>query len=382
LQEDRWEKGIIMNTFAEQASKALEKLGQAFLIAGYLPAAIFILAHQLFLFPRWLGKTVLLFQTPIPEQSTNAAWSWTYLIDQTITLLLLPLLLGILLMALNTVIIRLYEGAYSWQQRFLLLMWQQNNETQAELLYGDLVKLKEAYTARLAERAALSPEDDAVPLERELASIALEIQYAHAELQKQAPVQRLPRRVAKVKPTLLGNAFAVAEEYPYERYGIDSVLFWPRLRPLVDEAHATTLVNTKMILDLLLHTSLLALVFGLESAIIGAAGGPIDWALIGVGMGAWLISYLCYQGAVSTVYSLGNTIAVCFDYFRGRVLEKYGIARPTDIHAEQHVWLQLGQFLRRGEGFYFPPSVRPEKTEPGQGTDIAAKPKEPDPAAK
>lgn len=343
-----------METFAEQASKALEKLGQAFLVAGYLPAAIFVLAHQLFLFPRWLDNTILLFQTPVPEQGTDVVWRWAYLIDQTITMLLLPLLLGILLMALNTVIIKLYEGAYSWQQKYLLLPWQQENQAQAKRLYGDLVTLKEAYTATLAEQDNLPPDADVLPLEQKLASIALEIQQVHNELQQQAPVQRLPRRVAKVKPTALGNAFAVIEEYSYERYGMDSVLYWPRLRPLVDESYATTLVNTKMILDLLLHSSLLALLFGLESVIIGFVSGPIDWTLVGLGLGAWFLSFLCYQGAVSTVYSLGSTIAVCFDYFRDRILKQYNLSRPEKIEKEQAIWLQLGQFLRRGEGFYFP----------------------------
>jgi hypothetical protein len=343
-----------VDTLTEKMGDIFGKLGQAFLIAGYLPSALFILAHQLFLFPQWLGKTVALFQTPVPEEGAGAVWRWTYLIDQSVTALLLPLLLGVLLMVLNTLIIKLYEGAYRWQRGFLLRPWQRHNQRRAEELYGKLVRLKDSYTDTLANLASLPKGTDSLPLKQKRASIAWEMQRAHDEIAERSPVQQLPRRASMVKPTALGNAFAVIEEYPYERYGMDGVLFWPRLRPLLDESYATALVNAKMILDLLLNLSLLALIFGLETIIIGSVRSQPDWKLVGVGIGAWILSYFCYRGGVSTVYSLGDTICLCFDYFRGHVLEQLGLSQPGDIEAEQAVWLQLGQFLRRGEGFYYP----------------------------
>lgn len=342
-----------MDTLTAKLGDILEKLGQTFLIAGFLPSALFVLVHQLFLLPRWLGKSAVLFQTPMPEEGADAVWRWTYLVDQTVTTLLLPLLLGILLLALNTVIIKLYEGAYTWQRGLLLGPWQRRNQRRAEDLYGNLVKFKELYTQTLVDLASLPEGADSLPLEQKRAGIALEIQDAHEVIAERSPVQRLPRRVSVVKPTALGNAFAVIEEYPYERYGMDGVLFWPRLYPLLDESYAKTLANVKMILDLLLNLSLLALIFGLEAIVIGVVQIRPDWMLIGVGVGAWVLSYFCYQGGVNAVYSMGDTVALCFDYFRGRVLEQFGLPQPDDLEAEQAVWLQLGQFLRRGEGFYY-----------------------------
>jgi hypothetical protein len=342
-----------VDTLTEKMGGMLEKMGQAFLVAGYLSAVLFVVAHQLFLLPRWLGQPISLLQT----DAAQAAGEWVYLIDQSLTLLLLPLLLGILLMALNSIVIKLYEGAYGWQRRFLLRPWQQRNQARVEALYGELVKLKEAYSGTLADLASSPEGADSQQLERQRTSLALEIQRAHEAIAGQSPRQRLPRRASMVKPTALGNAFAVIEEYPYERYGMDGVLFWPRLRPLLDESYATALVNTKMILDLLLNLSLLALIFGLETIVIGSVRSQPDWTLMGAGVGAWILSYLCYRGAVNTVYSLGDTVGVCFDYFRGRVLEQLGLSQPDDIEAEQAVWLQLGQFLRRGEGFYCPKAV-------------------------
>jgi hypothetical protein len=361
-----------METLTAKLGDILEKLGQAFLIAGYLPAALFVLAHQIFLLPRWQGQPIALLRTTPPGGGAMQA-EWVYLVDQAVTLLLLPLLLGVLLMALNTIIIKLYEGAYGWQRRLVLRPWRRRNQRQAEALYGEMVSLKQDYTDVLYELSALPPGADRTPLEQKRVSIALALQASWDKVLKErpqpqggisthAPAQLLPRRPDMVKPTALGNAFGVIEEYPYERYGMDGVLFWPRLRPLLDEPQATTLINTKMVLDLLLNLSLLALVFGAEAVSIGV-WSRLDWTLIGSGIGAWALAYVCYRGAVSAVHSLGDTIALCFDLYRGKLWERFGFPPPKSLEEEQETWLRLGQFLRLGEGFYYPQVVEEKRDE-------------------
>ncbi len=341
-----------MDTLTDKLGDILAQLGRAFLIASYLPSALFVLAHQLFFFPRWLDHSITLLQTDsLSSASTNS--DWIYLIDKGITMLLLPLLIGILLISLNTTVIKLYEGAYSWQRQFLLRPWQRRNQRRAKELYGNLVTFKKAYTQILADLTYLPAEANRLQLEQDRGSIELKLQEEHDKIETQSPVQRLPRRTSIVKPTSLGNAFAVTEEYSYERYGMDGMLFWPRLRPLLGESHVTTLINTKMALDLLLNFSLLALAFGLEAILVGV-WSTADWSLIGAGFGMWILAYVCYKGAVSTVYSLGDTIALCFDLYRSELWEQFGFPPPKTLNEEQTTWLQLGQFLRRGEAFYFP----------------------------
>jgi hypothetical protein len=212
-----------MDTLTDKMGDILEKLGQAFLVAGYLPAVLFVVAHQLYLLPHWLGHSITLLQVGQAEATAEVGFQWVYLVDQGLTLLLLPLLLGVLLMALNTIVIKLYEGAFGWQQRFLLRPWQQKNQKRAEALYGELVKLKADYTGTLSDLASLSEGKDPYQLEQKRISIAMEMQREHDEIATKSPVQRLPRRPSLVKPTALGNAFAVTEEYPYERYGMDVI---------------------------------------------------------------------------------------------------------------------------------------------------------------
>ena len=337
-----------METLTEKLGDVLKELGRAFLVAGYLPAAVFVLAHQLFLFPRWLDGRVSLFTVPGDE-----TWAWVYLVDQALTLLVLPLTVGILLMGLNTFIVRLYEGSFRWQRGFLLWPWQRRNERRVEALYGELMALKRADQQVLIDLNKVSTGQDRTALEQKRASLALELQREHEAIEARVAHQRLPHRKEKVKPTALGNAFALIEEYPYERYGMDGTLYWPRLRPLVAEQHAAALVNGKLTLDLLLNLSLLAGVFGIEAIVVGLVGS-VDWGVIAAGGGALVLAWVCYRGGVSTVRSLGDTIALCFDFFRGALADPYGLDRPADLEAEQAMWLRLGQFLRRGESFYFP----------------------------
>lgn len=347
---------------SEQLSGIADRLGKTFMIAGYLPALLFVIAHQLLLFPRWQIEGGLLLQTPAPEEGAAAAWRWTYFIDQTLTILLLPLLLGVLLMSLNTLIIKLFEGEFRWQQKLLLRPWQQSALRRQQALFGNLAALKEAYTQVLADLAGLPPGADDTELQQKRISLALALQERHNQAGP-LPV-RLPRRPARVRPTRLGNGFAAMEEYPYERYGMDAVIFWPRLRPLLDESYAAMLVNRKMILDLLLNMALLAWIFALELGLQAVIERPWNRGLVIVAGAGLLFGYFAYQGAVQTAYSLGDLVSLCFDFFRGRLAKQFNLELPPQIEAEQVRWLRLGRFLRFGEGFYYPESDKPPADKP------------------
>jgi hypothetical protein len=249
------------------------------------------------------------------------------------------------------VVIRLFEGSYGWERR-LLGLWMRRNRQRAQQLYGTLVQLKQDYTAHLAEMAFPPPESDPNQAAQAAASLALEIQKEHDRLDQEAPVQSLPRREALVKPTALGNAFVVLEEYPYERYGMDAMVYWPRLRPLVETEYGSQLTGYKMLLDMLLNIASLAIVFGLICLALALQAWA--WLPLLATAIAWAIAYASYQGGVQIVLSMKEVIALCFDYYRHRLLKEFGLSVPADMQSEQLLWLQLGQFLRRGEGFYHP----------------------------
>lgn len=354
-----------MNTLSDQVKGIVGHLGKAFLISGYLPAAIFLLVHQLVLFPRWTGGSLNLFGTPGSSagEATGTLEGLSGVLSDALNWLLLPLLLGMLLLALNTFIINLFEGKYSWQRAsYLEEAWKRNKE-RCEELYGDLLTLKRRYSQALLALEAGEPGSDEQRQARfRVKQLPLEIQKRHHEIQAQEPVQVLPLRPELVAPTALGNAWAMLEEYPYDRYGMDGMIFWPRLRGEVDESLDRRLTNQKTLIDFLLNVSFLMALLGVEFLITGVvslfAQGGADWRWVVISLvstsSAWGIAYAAYQAAVLNTRTLGELTNMCWDFGRGKLAARYGLTRPDALLDEQKMWLRLGQFLRTGEGFYFP----------------------------
>jgi hypothetical protein len=362
-----------MDALTGQVQAIMERLGRTFLLAAYLPAALFLVAQLLFVLPgapipllpqgkpttaatSAVGEAGAAAQVPDSqsdgvEANNGESPSWVSTIASLIANLLLPVLLGILLLALNAVIIRFFEGAFRWEQWLLSPLTKRQKE-KARSLYGKLVGLKGYYTSTLQELLVLPPGQKRESAEQRRVSLTLEIQKEHDRIDKEAPLQTLPRRAEMVLPTSLGNAFAVLEEYSYERYGMDAMIFWPRLRPLVEEPFETQLVNTKVVLDMVLNVALLAGIFGVECLVLALLHHV--WLPIVAGVIAITIGYAAYQGGVQAVLSLQGLVAQCFDFYRKPLLKKFDLIPPDDLEAEQAIWLQLGQFLRRGEGFYYP----------------------------
>jgi hypothetical protein len=185
-----------------------------------------------------------------------------------------------------------------------------------------------------------------------LYQIAEKIQEIHEQIEENQPVQPLPFQASFARPTTLGNAFAVFEEYPLDRYGIDGVLFWPRLRQVVDDKLLSVLDNLKMFLDFQLHLSALALIFTVEAAATGIVSQTAGW-WIAAGL-ALLVARLAYSAGIRVVRTIGTLVSTCFDLYRGKLLKQFGLTQSTNFFEEYKTWLQLSAFLRRGELFYWP----------------------------
>lgn len=354
-----------MNTLSEQVKGIMAQLGKAFLISGYLPAAILVFVHQVLLFPRWTGKPLNLFGSGIlpAGEAQEALNSLPVLISEALTWLVLPLLVGMLLLALNSFIISFFEGKYAWQRQTYLEGALKRNRERSQALYGELLALKQRYSQALVTMDTAEVEgEEWQQVKLRVDHLPAEIQELHKQIEEEGLVQTLPIRPELVTPTALGNAWAVLEEYPYDRYGMDAMIYWPRLRGEVDEAFDARLTNQKTLIDFLLNTSFLALIFGLEILITGLLALSQDlavewpWLLGGV-LGAafsWGVAYLAYQAAVGNTRGLGQMTNMCWDFFRHKLAAKYQLTVPKTLLEEQKMWLRLASFLRRGEAFYFP----------------------------
>jgi hypothetical protein len=169
-----------------------------------------------------------------------------------------------------------------------------------------------------------------------------------------------------VTPTALGNTLAVTEERPFDRYGIDSVLFWPRLRAELDEATMQPVDGAKGVVDGMLNVSLLSYIAAVETIVVvilmlsrytpvTADTNRLAPALLIVSaLAALAVGYGAYRSAVSAARNMGEIMNTYFDYHRDAVLAKFNLKRPDALEDEKIMWFKLGAFLRRGESFYFP----------------------------
>ena len=351
-------------------------LNQTFFFWYFLPAAgsVFL---QLFVVGPALGYAapdVLSGEVTLPEGLSTTesliALIVGVLSGSFVALILLPLFLGIVLMALSGSILRFYQGALPIERR-LLAPWLKRSRNRSDAIYGDLKRKRREYfflASRGIRLVIVDGQEQAHSVGEEertqlIDQLKQDIQALHERHEETYLVQQLPIAGERAAPTALGNALAVAEEYPFERYGIDAVVFWPRLRSEIEPEKIEPLDATFAAMNGLLNISLLAFLFGIEALIvglIGLIGRAPRWEMFALALFGVVVAVGAYAAAVSAAHAVGNLMKTFFDYYRGRVLERFNLTMPEDIEEERVVWLKLAAFVRRGESFYYPSEWRRE----------------------
>lgn len=357
-----------MSFLTDTANNLIEKLGKSFLLAGYFPSLLFVLLHQIFLFPIWLKRELSIFtpqQVQNADEIPNLLKQLPAILSIDLTIILMPVIIGIFLLSLNSIVIRFYEGKYGLLQRGILYPLQRFNVACSQKLFGEILGYKDAYLEALAEFNQAKTHQEIITAQQKLDSLTLKLKGAFEGIEHKNARQILPMRKKLVTPTALGNAAAIIEERPFNLYGIDSVLIWPRLRPLLLETApelVDQMVNQKIILDMLLNLSLLTGIFAMETIFTLRFGNfSYGTTLLVISLSSLVLFWLFYKAGVSAMWSLGNFISIAFDYHRHLVLKKFGFKIPENLHDEQIIWLKLAAFLRRGDLFYWPQNqISPE----------------------
>lgn len=168
-------------------------------------------------------------------------------------------------------------------------------------------------------------------------------------------VQQYPTLTDAFLPMRLGNVLLSAENYSRERYGLDSVYFWPRqylalpseVRSIVDDARRS--------IDQLIVIASLAVVTAVGAVAMACASWRMP-ATVSAPLAVWgpsalvatMIAYASYRSATSAAVVYGDLVRSAFDLYRGEVLEKLGVPAPKTRELERQTWEALGQFLFRG----------------------------------
>ncbi|WP_031010974.1 hypothetical protein [Streptomyces sp. NRRL F-5727] len=155
-------------------------------------------------------------------------------------------------------------------------------------------------------------------------------------------------RLHEVRPTRLGNILTSAELYPQLRYGIDAVLVWPRLFPLLPGGLGGALATARAELSALLVRALLSCVFAVVGAgYVAVQGGPSALLLICL-WGGGLLAWASYRGALNAAVVYGQHVRVAFDLHRGDLLAVLGEERRPGPEAERDQWKRICLFWHRG----------------------------------
>jgi hypothetical protein len=337
---------------------------KAFIIAAFIPALVFVALNLTLIVPYLPSQ----FSTQVINFSLTLPLLEDVKIEgQGLFYTFAPVVIGAALILLNTPIIKLYEGAFSWQRNFLLKPLLERVRRRQQAKHRKLGALQGEYNrvAAQLERGEGNPQAlqlqlDALRSYTGNQPTASSIEELYLDLFSPGGMGwEMPFDEARLMPTRLGNAFAIIEEYPYRRYGMDGVTFWPRLTHVISEDYKTVIDSAKTNLDSLLNFSLLSGVLGLE--FLALAGyvlttgqrGAAGWFVVGW-VAAWVAAYLFYRATVTATQSMGMQISACFDLFRGALLEKLDVKQPQDLLAERAVWRGLAKFLVSGDAYYYP----------------------------
>ncbi|MEV0225419.1 hypothetical protein [Streptomyces sp. NPDC050704] len=161
-----------------------------------------------------------------------------------------------------------------------------------------------------------------------------------------------------IMPTRLGNILRAAESYPHERYGLDAVVTWPRLFPLLPDGLTTALAAARAEIEFHLTISALASFFAVGAGgWLAAVNGP-TWLFLSCYWAGAACAWLTYRGALAPARLYGEHVRVAFDLYRQELLTHLGIEGD-----EREQWARLNQFWYRNIPMDTPLLPEPEDPE-------------------
>ena len=308
-------------------------LGQAFLLTVFVPVVFFAgLSASLYL------EVSGGFTAAVAAWERLSAWGQTAVAFGALFFLFVAAYIALLSQYTLT---RIFEGY--WPQRWPLdrirsarVAYYRERRRYLKLRLGDLSKL------RLGD-----PSKPLADAERRI----LEDEY----------LATFPpgRRSDRLMPTRIGNILRASEVHAYDRYGIDSVVIWTRLRPLLPAEAVASLEQTKAARDFFLLLTVLSAAFALAWCPLLAAFTN-RWDLCLVCCLAWLLSGVFYRNAVESAVAYGERVKATFDVYRSLLPKALGIEVPADPELERALWLGLSRLFYRNLPF-----TRPEAANGG-----------------
>ncbi len=148
----------------------------------------------------------------------------------------------------------------------------------------------------------------------------------------------------RLMPTALGNVLRAAEDLAGKRYGLDSVVVWPRLYPLISDRLASMIADYRNQLDI---AARFCVVFFLAAIITLALLINHGWWLFIVVVHL-LFSWMSYKSCLAAALAYGIGIQAAFDLHRFDLYKSMHLSMPEDRESEKQLSVELCDFLRQG----------------------------------
>jgi hypothetical protein len=150
----------------------------------------------------------------------------------------------------------------------------------------------------------------------------------------------------RVLPTRLGNILLSGERYAKDRYGIDTIIFWPRLYPLLPEGfqrdYEASIIQYQFPLVVAFEASVATAICAFTLLLTHASA----WTFLAVLFGGAVGAYAAYLLSLSSAIEMAEQQRSAFDLFRGRLL----IAWPAfrDVRDENDTFGHITDFVVTG----------------------------------
>jgi hypothetical protein len=212
----------------------------------------------------------------------------------------------------------------------------------AKILDDDIVPLFEAYDGEALTNFYRQVQDT---LERRAETAGADITADRIRLDL-----AYGRTYARIRPTRLGNIVEAYNDYPYDRYGIDGTLFWPRLTQVMPKDFGERIQEKKTFLDFALAMATGAVVTALVVPVYGPfLGGDLQLTVwLAISAIAAVVAIVFYRVAIAAAEDFGHTLRAACDLLRLDLMAALGRPRPPDLKTERARWEELSQLAAFG----------------------------------
>ncbi len=154
-----------------------------------------------------------------------------------------------------------------------------------------------------------------------------------------------PRNSTRLKPTRLGNVLASAEEYSYQLYRLDAVIWWPRLVTQLPDRFRSQLDTALTPLVALLNLSMILTLSALGGGAALLLTGGHWWWGASVFIGGLVLARACYIAAANQAVDYGQFVRVAYDLYRHDILKQMHVPLPDNLVEERLLWDALNAMV-------------------------------------